>query len=149
MISLRPQSLRSAVYVMLQLVFIILIFITGVNYPANTALLTLYALFILLGIWSTYIMKFRFNISPEPFKEVNLVTKGPYRFIRHPMYTSVIGLTACLIVDDFSIARLTYWIMLAAILILKLTYEEKLLGEKFTDYTDYRQKSKRLIPFIY
>ncbi len=149
MISLRPQSFRSAVFVMLQLVFIILIFITGVNYPANTALLTLYALFILLGIRSMYIMRFRFNISPEPFKEVNLVTKGPYKFIRHPMYTSVIGLTACLIVDDFSIARLTYWILLAAILILKLTYEEKLLADKFKDYGEYRRKSKRLIPFLY
>ncbi len=149
MISLRPQSFRSAVFVMLQLVFIILIFVTGVNYPANKALLTLYALFTLLGIWSMFIMRFRFNISPEPFKEVNLVTKGPYKFIRHPMYTSVIGLTACLIVDDFSLTRLTYWILLAMILILKLTYEEKLLADKFEDYGEYRRKSKRLIPFLY
>ncbi len=149
MISLRPQSFRSAVFVLVQFVFIILIFITGVNYPGNTALLILYALFILLGIRSMYIMRFRFNISPEPFKEVNLVTKGPYKFIRHPMYTSVIGLTACLIVDDFGIARLTYWVLLAANLILKLTYEEKLLADKFKDYGEYRRKSKRLIPFLY
>lgn len=149
MILLRPESFRSALYVMMQLVFIILIFITGVNYPSNKALLAIYVLFILLGIWSIFTMRFRFNVSPEPIREVNLVSNGPYRFIRHPMYTSVIGLTACLIADEFSIARLVYWILLTAILIFKLSYEEKLLCKKFATYTEYRRKTKRLIPFLY
>ncbi len=41
------------------------------------------------------------------------------------------------------------WVVLLIDLVLKLTYEERLLVESFPSYAEYRQHSKRLVPFIY
>ena len=103
-----------------------------------------------LGGYALLVMKFRnFHILPHPVKNSEMVLLGPYRFIRHPMYTSVLLTMLALIVGDFSAARLAMWLVLAADLIVKLNYEEKLLVIRFPAYETYRLKTKRLIPFLY
>ncbi|MCE1164286.1 MAG: isoprenylcysteine carboxylmethyltransferase family protein [Bacteroidetes bacterium] len=149
MIGIQPGSFRSALHVIMQFALIALIYLTGLYYPRNKILLALYAAFIILALWAMYLMKFRFNISPEPLNGMKVVSGGPYRFIRHPMYTSLLGATACLVTEDFSAARFLYWIFLAVNMCLKLTYEEKILTGRFPEYAEYIKKTKRLIPFIF
>ena len=108
------------------------------------------AIFIGLGCYALLVMKFgNFHILPHPVKNSEMVIHGPYRYIRHPMYTSVLLTMLALIVGDFSAARLAMWLVLAADLIVKLNYEEKLLVIRFPAYKTYRLKTKRLIPFLY
>ncbi len=149
MIDIRPGSLRSAVHVIFQFALIALIYISGSAYPKNYVLLSLYILLIFTGLWSMYLMKFRFNVSPEPLKGISILSKGPYRVIRHPMYTSVLGMTLCLVAGEFSYARIAYWALLAVNMFLKLSYEEKLLSAAFPSYADYMKRTKRLIPYIF
>ena len=45
----------------------------------------------LIGLWAVQTMHLgRFNIIPDPMPDIQLVTTGPYRFIRHPMYFSIL-----------------------------------------------------------
>lgn len=148
MIGIQPGSLRSAVHVILQIAFVVLIYISGILYPRDYFLFAVYILLILLALWAMYTMKFRFNISPEPFRNVKLVSEGPYSLIRHPMYTSLLGMTLCLVVDSFSYARAAYWVLLAANMFLKMSFEEKILSSEFPEYQRYIKRTKRLIPFI-
>lgn len=90
-----------------------------------------------------------FNIIPDVAANAQLIRRGPYHFVRHPMYTALLMATFALILDGFSLFRLCAWSGLLIILLVKLSYEEKLLAEKFPDYKDYVEGTKRLLPFLY
>jgi len=65
------------------------------------------------------------------------------------MYTSAIFITLIWIINDFTYIRLSAWIILVIVLILKTYYEEKILDEEFPEYKIYTSKTKKLIPFLY
>ncbi|PYQ09711.1 MAG: isoprenylcysteine carboxylmethyltransferase family protein [Acidobacteria bacterium] len=78
-----------------------------------------------------------------------LVTTGPYRTIRHPIYTA-----ACL----FGWAGvLANWSALSALLGLllfigglgRMLCEERLVAERYPEYRDYAQVTKRVLPYLF
>lgn len=103
-----------------------------------------------IGLWAIVVMRIgSFNIVPDVRKDASLVTRGPYRVIRHPMYTSLLVGTAALVADDFTFLRFGLWVALLLVLVVKLRYEEQLLAVAFPGYDAYRKQSRRLIPFLY
>jgi protein-S-isoprenylcysteine O-methyltransferase len=78
-----------------------------------------------------------------------LVSSGPYRHIRHPMYTG--GLIACI---GAAIVCGGAWIflliILGAIFLWRVGAEDKLMEQQFPDeYPDYKRRTKALIPFVW
>ena len=90
-----------------------------------------------------------FNIPPEIAADAHLVRHGPYELTRHPMYTALLMATAAPVVDEFSLLRLCTWGCLLIVLLMKLSYEEQLLAERFPEYKIYMEQTKRLLPFLY
>lgn len=86
---------------------------------------------------------------PEPRSNARLITRGPYRWIRHPMYAGVLLATLALVVNTWTASRAVVWLILLGDLLLKLEYEESLLNRRFSEYAKYRQRTRRLIPFVY
>ncbi len=84
------------------------------------------------------------NLSPfpRPIKNSNLVTKGIYRFTRHPMYYSLIFISFGIFITKLSI----YYLFLSTILILiikfKIALEEQYLQNKFKNYLPYKNEVK-------
>ncbi len=79
-----------------------------------------------------------------------LITKGPYRFIRHPIYLAVIlfGLSIPMILG--SLYGFVTILALVPMLILRIRFEEKVLASTFgQEYVEYAHKTKKLIPYIY
>jgi len=111
--------------------------------------LLLFLLSLALMLWSVAVMaKVKLSVFPEPGKNTRLITAGPYRWIRHPMYTSLLLGDAGLLITDPAWWRLLVYAILVVVLILKLQYEEQLLSAKFPEYNHYKTRSYRLIPFI-
>ncbi|MCB0729194.1 MAG: methyltransferase [Ignavibacteria bacterium] len=137
------------ILVILQMSAIFYIMLTGEIIPSKKIFLLLLILSLLIGFWAIVEMKFRFNIFPALLSNSSLVTSGPYRFIRNPMYTSIIFMMLILLINDFSYPRLIIWIFLILIFIAKINIEEKILLKEFTSYPEYKAKTKRLIPFIF
>ncbi len=79
-----------------------------------------------------------------------LVEAGPYRYVRHPMYSGFILLFLGPVVW---INSLYGYAFLAVVLIgmrIKSLNEERLLTEQFPDaYPEYKQRTKALIPFVW
>ena len=80
-----------------------------------------------------------------------LIVSGPYRIVRHPIYSGMFGL---LIITGFSISQ--WWALLIAIVlyfigtIFRTTVEEGLLIEHFGEkYVEYKKAVPAIIPFIY
>lgn len=89
-----------------------------------------------------------FNISPEIKDNALLITTGAYRHIRHPMYFSVLLMMLGVLASRFNLLSLLLYLLLILTLLLKAKREEKLWVRHSNAYGPYRQKTKRIIPFI-
>ena len=84
------------------------------------------------------------------FKENHeLVERGPYRYVRHPIYSGFILMAAGGILLLGTATALAVLLGLPVLLWLKLSQEEALLTRHFPDeYPRYKARVKALIPFI-
>ncbi len=88
------------------------------------------------------------NVSPEPQKESNLVTSGPYRFARHPIYTAVILSALGVAILHGHLLLFAMTILFYAFFTYKSMHEETLLEQIYPDYPAYREKTGRFFPGI-
>ena len=84
------------------------------------------------------------NLSPfpRPINNSNLVTTGIYRFIRHPMYYSLIFISFGVFIAKLSIYYLFLSISLGLIIKFKIALEEQYLNNKFKNYSLYKNEVK-------
>ena len=79
----------------------------------------------------------------------SLVTSGPYRFVRHPIYTGILfGIIGSAVALNEWRGILAIGVILFGILI-RCRAEEKAMSETFPDYAAYRETTWALIPFLY
>jgi protein-S-isoprenylcysteine O-methyltransferase Ste14 len=90
-----------------------------------------------------------FNVRPDPKLSGTLIVHGPYRYIRHPMYTSLFFGGLGILFFQFSEYKLIAWFLLIITLCLKARYEEKALSLHHPEYLCYQQRSKAFIPWIW
>ena len=86
---------------------------------------------------------------PKPIHDAPLVQRGIYQIVRHPLYSSLIFLSAGWSLFWSSWTDLVVSLALAVVLDQKSRVEERWLQEKFSDYHSYRQHVRRFIPWIY
>jgi len=90
-----------------------------------------------------------FNVRPHPKKTGTLIVHGPYKFIRHPMYSALFFGCLGIILCQFSYWKLGAWILLIIVLALKARFEEKALRSHYVQYREYQKTNKAFIPWIW
>ena len=111
--------------------------------------LGLFAAGLALAIWARLYIGRNWGMPMTRREEPELVTTGPYRRVRHPIYTGII-----LALVGTAVA--TTWYALIAVVILSgyfiysATREEAFLAQEFPDsYPAYKHSTKMLIPFLF
>ena len=102
---------------------------------------------VLLGVAAASSLGRNLTPYPKPVAAGSMVEHGPYRLVRHPIYSAVVvGMCGIAI-------RAGSWLALALALGLipffyaKSSFEERHLAERYPDYVEYQQRVKRrLIP---
>jgi protein-S-isoprenylcysteine O-methyltransferase Ste14 len=79
-----------------------------------------------------------------------LVERGPYRFVRHPIYTGIITMFFATALALGHLAGFAATLLMFASFWIKLRDEEQLMLQQFPDqYAAYRRRAKRIIPFVF
>jgi protein-S-isoprenylcysteine O-methyltransferase Ste14 len=101
-----------------------------------------------IAIWARVNLGRNWGMPMSQKAEPELVTSGPYRAVRHPIYS---GLLLALL--GTALATNLFGLIVVAVLVAYFTYcatiEERNMTESFPDaYPDYRARTKMLIPFV-
>ncbi|GAA3458648.1 isoprenylcysteine carboxylmethyltransferase family protein [Saccharothrix longispora] len=84
--------------------------------------------------------------SPLPNDHAVLRTTGPYRFVRHPMYTGLLITALGWTLASPGPVRACALLALAVLLGVKARWEETRLVRRFPDYPAYARRVPRLVP---
>ena len=113
--------------------------INNISYFLGILIIIIASIFILIAI-----KDLGRNLSPfpKPKANSNLVTTGIYRFMRHPMYYSLILISFGVFLTKLSIYHLCLTITLALLIKFKIILEEQYLKNKFKNYFLYKNVVK-------
>jgi protein-S-isoprenylcysteine O-methyltransferase Ste14 len=93
-----------------------------------------------LGVWAAVTMGSSLSPFPRPPRDAELVDRGPYRYLRHPIYVGGVLFFAGLSLV-FSVYGLILTAVLAAFWVAKARLEERHLAERFPAYADYKRRT--------
>ena len=89
-----------------------------------------------------------FHATASP-TEGGLVTTGPYRYLRHPIYASALLITWAGVFGNLSDVNVVFGLLTFAGALARIFCEETLVRVRYPKYDDYARKTKRLIPFVF
>ncbi len=144
------RSARSYLLVAIQFGALAVIALTGPWFARQPVLLAVQAAGVAVALWAIASIRLRdLSILPDVQEGAMFVRRGPYRYIRHPMYAGLLLATLPAVIAAPTLVRIGAWIVLLIDILVKLHHEERLLQQAFEEYPAYRQQTKRLIPKIY
>ncbi len=86
--------------------------------------------------------------TPVPNGRGELRTGGPYRFVRHPIYTGVLCVVFGLTIGTRQLAGLVLGVSTVVFFGVKARWEEARLAEAFPGYPAYAAVTPRFVPFV-
>jgi protein-S-isoprenylcysteine O-methyltransferase Ste14 len=119
------------------------------NTTADWIGVALVALGVALSVWARFYLGSNWGMPMSLKENPELVTSGPYSYIRNPIYT---GVMLAMIGSGLGVGAL-WWIIFVvtgAYFIYASVEEEKIMLKEFPDtYPAYKARTKRLVPFIF
>ncbi len=101
-----------------------------------------------LAVWARIYLGRNWGMPMTEKDDPELVTSGPYRFVRHPIYSGIL-----LAILGSALATSLYWLIALVALGVYFVYsarvEERLMTSSFPSaYRSYMAHTKMLIPFV-
>lgn len=102
-----------------------------------------------IGVWASRLLGRGFTPYPRPLARGELIERGPYGIVRHPVYAA--GLVFSTGYSLYAgVLALVVTVVLGVVWALKVRVEEGFLRERYAGYAAYAGRVRfRLIPFIY
>jgi protein-S-isoprenylcysteine O-methyltransferase Ste14 len=116
---------------------------------ANPVVLALQMAAVGLMIWARIIFGRRsFHATAQPTSG-GLVTRGPYRFVRHPIYASVCLFAWACVLGHLSVIALGMAAVVTVGAAVRIVLEERLLRQQYPEYVEYARRTKRIVPYVF
>ena len=102
-----------------------------------------------LSVWAYRYHGDRLTPFPRPHDDMPLIEGGPYRYVRHPMYSGIIAFTLGVGLAYANPVTMLSSLAFAVFFMAKSGHEEDMLLETVPGYRQYRSAVPwRLIPFV-
>ena len=103
---------------------------------------------VLLMIWARLTLKWRsFQPMAGP-TQGGLITNGPYRFVRHPIYAAIFYFLIAGLIFHLATINIVLAVVAFAAIAVRIVSEEHLLIAQYPEYAAYAARTKRVIPFV-
>ncbi|WP_347861619.1 isoprenylcysteine carboxylmethyltransferase family protein [Salimicrobium sp. PL1-032A] len=104
-----------------------------------------------LRLWGILHLKEQFTRNVSVSQGSRLVGTGPYRILRHPLYTGLLSITAGFALSNGSLAGVVIGLLtVGTSLLYRIRLEEAMLIDQYGDrYVQWCKRRYRLIPFFY
>ncbi len=112
------------------------------NFNIVSYLLVLVAIIVAIIAFANMGIK-NISILPKLKDRHILIVNGIYKYIRHPMYSSIFIFTLALLISNINYIAITVYIILIIDLYLKSNLEEKYLNERFLEYYIYKGRTRK------
>jgi protein-S-isoprenylcysteine O-methyltransferase Ste14 len=118
--------------------------------PVVTAIgLTVQGLAFLLAVWARRHLGRNWSGAITVAQDHQLVRSGPYRLVRHPIYTAMFGMFVGTVIVSGEVHALLALLVIGGAYWRKIRLEERTLREVFGPaYEAYRRETPALIPFL-
>ena len=121
--------------------------------PHTDAILAAAAILCVCGlgfcVWARVVLGRNWSGTVTLKEDHELIVRGPYRLVRHPIYTGILAMLIATAIQQGHIAGMIGVILVFASLWIKLSEEEEVMLKQFPgQYAAYQQRVKRIIPFI-
>ena len=121
--------------------------------PETEAILVAAAILCLCGLglclWARAVLGRNWSGTVTLKENHELIVRGPYRLVRHPIYTGLLAMLVATAIEQGHIAGMLGLIFVFASFWIKLNNEEEVMRKQFPDqYAAYAKRVKRIIPFI-
>jgi len=98
------------------------------------------------AIYSALVLGRSISVLPQARR---LVTSGPYKIIRHPLYLGEIIAFAGVSLQYFSLLAFLLLLLFCLVQHQRMINEERILSAAFSEYADYKARTYRLVPSLY
>jgi len=102
----------------------------------------------LLMLWARVVFGIRSFHAAANTTSGKLVTNGPYKYMRNPIYTAILLFAWTGIISHASPVSILLGGCVTAAILVRIFCEEQFLQVAYPAYATYRQQTKRLIPFV-
>ena len=121
--------------------------------PQTDAILVAAAILCLCGLgfclWARAVLGRNWSGTVTLKEDHELIVRGPYRLVRHPIYTGLLAMLMATWMEQAHIAGMLGLIFVFVSFWIKLNYEEDVMRNQFPkQYADYQERVKRIIPFV-
>jgi protein-S-isoprenylcysteine O-methyltransferase Ste14 len=121
--------------------------------PRTNAILVAAAILCLCGLvfclWARAVLGRNWSGTVTLKEDHELIIRGPYRLVRHPIYTGLLAMLAATALQKGHLSGMIALILVFVSFWIKSNYEEELMRKQFPgQYAAYREQVKRIIPFV-
>lgn len=154
------QAQRMRYWIFLVIAFFLLLYGRRLPYPLNLRIVSQIALIawgaatlcvigVAFAIWARVTLGRNWSGVVALKEGHELVERGPYRFVRHPIYTGIVTMFFATALALGRLAGFAATLLMFASFWIKLRAEEELMLQQFPEqYAAYRRRTKRIIPFV-
>jgi len=127
---------------------VVVLGLTGSFTTGSPLAVALYLTALGLAVWARVSFPLgAFRGGPSP-AATGVITNGPYRYVRHPMYSA-----ALLLIWTASLVHLEWWTVAIAVVVTataagRMVWEERLLRSALSGYAEYAASTRAIIPFV-